>query len=122
MDKEQLYDALASRKISDRDKGSYTFHNDRVNRCIKSFQDGTLKTGGSLLDVGGNVGDLCLALKDKFESTKVIDISVDNVRICLSRGIPASCCDIDKLGLPTKDDSTVDTVTALDLIEHIMDP
>lgn len=122
MDKLQLYSALADRKIQeDRDVGEYTGHNDRINRCLRFFQDGILRTDGALIDIGGNVGDLCFALKEKFEGTLVVDISPKNVDICQRRGLDAISADVDISGIPVGD-GKASVVTALDLIEHIMDP
>lgn len=122
MDRADLYDALADRKLSEKDYGPYIGDNGRVNRCVQLMYAGKIKTGGLLLDVGGGTGDLCYAAKDLYRNVLCADISEKNVEAARRKGIPAQYCDVDTGGLREVNSDHVDVVTALDFIEHIVDP
>lgn len=121
MDRNELYDKMAERKSAPKDFGTYIGDNGRVNRCVQMMRQGKIKTGGTLLDVGGGIGDLCFAARDLFAETFVLDISSKNLEAAKSKGCKTFLADVDKSGLPI-DSETVDVVTALDFIEHIVDP
>jgi ubiquinone/menaquinone biosynthesis C-methylase UbiE len=120
---QQLYDKIAERKLSTKDyKSEYIGDNGRINKCLSLFKNGSIKTGGALLDVGGGCGDLCIAAKDLFCETTLIDVSLKSIDAAKERGLNAVSGNIDEVGLSYFKDNTVDIVTALDFIEHIIDP
>jgi SAM-dependent methyltransferase len=146
MDRSELYYKIAKRKLSDKDYGPYIGDNGRVNKCVDLMRKGEVRTGGVLLDIGGGTGDLCDAVKDLYEIRICADISYDNLKAARDKrsGIVTWEVDVDKSGLPLhflameKNDCVgskgswdwaskaqvpcVDTITALDFIEHIIDP
>lgn len=122
MDKQQLYDSIAGRKHTPDHLKPYEGGNGRVDRCIELFRKGVLKTGGTLLDVGGSIGDLGYALKDDFDLRIIVDISSKVLEAARLKGNVVYCCDVDARGLHPLRDETIDVVTALDFIEHIVDP
>lgn len=121
MDKDQLYDQMAFRKFKPKDLEPYKGDNGRVNRCAQLFREKKLKVGGALLDVGGGIGDLAFSIKDLFDKVTVLDISSKNLEGAKAKGFKTLQCDVDKQGLGLKDESLT-VVTALDFIEHIIDP
>lgn len=126
MDRTELYNKMAERKSAPKDFGTYIGDNGRVNRCVQLMKQGKIKTGGDMLDVGGGIGDLCYAvLKEKlFEEALVQDISEKNLEAARSKGIKTMCTDMDTHGIDAwaSDGEDLDLVTALDFIEHIVDP
>lgn len=125
MDRSQLYDQMAKRKSKPKDFGTYIGDNGRVNRCVELFAEGKLKKGMTLLDVGGGIGDLGWAVRNKgfFTTTIVIDIAKKNLEAAQSKGNIVVRSDVDSQGFgPLIKDSSIDCVTALDFIEHIVDP
>lgn len=124
MDRTELYDKMAERKSAPKDFGTYIGDNGRVNRCVQLMKQGKIKTGGDLLDIGGGIGDLCYAvLKEKlFEEALVQDISAKNLEAARSKGIKTLCTDMDTHGIDAWAGTDLDVVTALDFIEHIVDP
>jgi len=121
MDKNELYKQISDRKIKPQDYDTYAGDNGRVNKCADLVKAGRLKSGGTLLDVGGGIGDLGLSLKGHFEHRIVLDISAINLEAAASKGNAIIVSDVDKDGLNVCDNS-VDLVAALDFIEHIIDP
>lgn len=121
MDKEELYSTLAERKSKPKDFGTYIGDNGRVNRAASLIRSGKLRKGGTLVDVGGGIGDLGYAVKDLFDRKIIVDISSKNLDAAESKGNETCLADVDKDGIGI-DDSTVDLVCALDFIEHIVDP
>lgn len=140
MDRLELYNALAERKSKPKDFEPYSGDNGRVNKALALYKNGTLKTGGIHVDVGGGIGDLGYALRKEglFEKTLVIDIAAKNLEAARKKGNHVVLADIDKHGfnfdgsaslvdLQWTNDSfllnvTVDSISALDFIEHIIDP
>ncbi len=121
MDVEALYENITNRKIKIGDYNSYNGNNGRVNRCVSLFKNGKLPVGGVLVDVGGGIGDLGYAVKDMFTSTWIIDISQKNLEAAKSKGNHVICSNIDKDGIQLCD-KHANVVTALDIIEHLVDP
>lgn len=124
MDKQTLYDRMASRKSQPKDFNTYIGDNGRVNRCVDLFLQKKLKSGGSILDVGGGIGDLGYAVTKQhklFNWAAVLDISTQNLVAAQSKGCSGILADVDKEGIPTVDNE-YNAVTALDFIEHIVDP
>ena len=130
MDREELYDKMANRKSKPKDFQPYSGDNGRVNKCVELMRSGVLRTGGTLLDVGGGIGDLGYAVRDLYSRTIVFDIAPKNLEAAAAKGNYTILGDIDKTGIEGRDSgdgvvdltSQVDTVTALDFIEHIVDP
>jgi SAM-dependent methyltransferase len=125
MDKQALYDNIASRKFKPKDLEPYDGNNGRVNRCEKLIRSGKLASGGSLLDIGGGIGDLGYSVRDLFERRVIVDISSKNLSAATAKGNEAIVADIDEAGIPIKfanGFAGFTLVTALDFIEHIIDP
>jgi 2-polyprenyl-3-methyl-5-hydroxy-6-metoxy-1,4-benzoquinol methylase len=135
MDTQELYDSIASRKHTSDHLKPYAGGNGRVDRCVELFRKGVLRKGGTLLDVGGSIGDLGYALKDDFECRIILDISAQVLEAARSKGNWTLESNVDKDGfggyfddgegavLTTRlKDESVNVVTALDFIEHIVDP
>ena len=122
MDKRSLYDTIAIRKLKSQDFDRYDGGNGRVDRCVDLFVRGDLRSGGSLIDFGGGIGDLGYALRDRFDRTIVVDISKDNLRAAASKGNRTVHHDVDVGSIVELGPSCIDVVTALDFIEHIVDP
>lgn len=121
MDRRELYDCIAARKDKPADYEPYGGGNGRVDRCARLFRSGKLKPGGTLVDVGGGIGDLCSSMVDLFQRRVVVDISERALGAALAKGHETRLCDVDREALPF-DNASVDVVTALDLIEHVVDP
>lgn len=113
---------LAERKSKPKDFQPYARDNGRVNRCADMMRAGKIRTGGVLLDVGGGIGDLCQEVRDLFETTIVLDISWQNLEAAKHKASRTICADVDKHGLTDLPNGAADVVTALDFIEHIVDP
>lgn len=132
MDKQQLYDSIAARKSTPDHLKPYAGGNGRVDRCVELFRKGVLKTGGTLLDVGGSIGDLGFALKDDFDRRIVLDISAKVLEAAREKGNVTLLCDVDLNGFSGEwhpysvdepvYDAMINVITALDFIEHIVDP
>ena len=125
---------MAARKSAPKDFNTYIGDNGRVNRCAELIKQGKLKTGGILLDVGGAIGDLGHAVRDLYDKTIIVDISEQNLVAARSKGNFTMHGDCDLIGFKRailspdeifeeqpKDDS-ISMITALDFIEHIVDP
>lgn len=121
MDREELYNSIADRKTKQKDFEPYAGDNGRVNRCVSLMRSGKILTGGVLLDVGAGIGDLGHAVSDLFERRIALDISPTGLYAAKMKGNETKVCDVDRHGLPFPD-KTIDVVTALDFIEHIIDP
>lgn len=124
MDRAEIYEKMAARKSAPKDFGTYVGDNGRVNRCIQLMEQGKVLRGGQLLDVGGGIGDLCYAAKQRglFERATLIDISSKNSEAARSKGVSTVVSDVDRDGFCVELDVAYDLVTALDFIEHIVDP
>lgn len=124
MDRDELYEQMAKRKSAPKDFGTYIGDNGRVNRCVQLMKQGKIKTGRCILDVGGGIGDLSFAVREQklFETAVVLDISQGNLQAALSKGCATVWADVDKDGIPKHAGYDYDLVTALDFIEHIVDP
>jgi len=122
MDRQKLYDEMAARKSAPKDFNTYIGDNGRVNRCAELIRQGKLKSGGTLLDVGGGIGDLGASVRDLYDKTWTVDISPQNLIAAESKGNEVLNCDIDVEGLFGIRDDSVSMLTALDFIEHIVDP
>lgn len=122
MDRSELYDQIARRKSKPADLDPYVFgQNGRIDNCIRIFRANKIVPMGELLDVGGAIGDLGYHMRNDFKRRIVVDIAAQNRRACELKGNEFYTCDVDKQPLPVEDQS-VTVVTALDFIEHIVDP
>lgn len=119
---EDLYSRIASRKSKPADHDPYHGGNGRVDRCVALIRSGLLRNSGTLLDVGGGIGDLAAATSDLFTRRVTADISQVNLLAAQAKGSETLLCDVDAHGLKGVDDGSIDLVTALDFIEHIVDP
>lgn len=129
MDRAELYHQMASRKDKPKDYEPYAGDNGRVNKCVDlmraSRRPGNhprISAHGTLLDVGGGIGDLGYAVRDLFEKTITFDISEVSLRAARAKGNISAKGDVDRDGLSQFDDTSIDVITALDFIEHIVDP
>jgi 2-polyprenyl-3-methyl-5-hydroxy-6-metoxy-1,4-benzoquinol methylase len=145
MDRDQLYTQMADRKSKPKDFEPYKGDNGRVNKALQLYRSGKLKSGGVQLDVGGGIGDLGFALREAklFEKTIVFDIAAKNLEAARKKGNYVAQVDVDRHGFcvfdsserpigpgdlgkdfcgPFAGDYQVDAISALDFIEHIVDP
>jgi cyclopropane fatty-acyl-phospholipid synthase-like methyltransferase len=121
MDRGELYDKMADRKSKPKDFEPYDGNNGRVNKCATLIKQGKLPQGGRLLDVGGGIGDLGDAVKTLFDERHILDISVKNLEAAKAKGNEVILADVDRQGIPCQN-NYYNLVTALDFIEHIIDP
>lgn len=144
MDRSELYDKMAQRKSKPKDFEPYAGDNGRVNKALALYRTGKLKTNpaGLHMDVGGAIGDLGYALRQEklFAKTLVIDISAKNLEAARKKGNWVCQADIDRHGFNLDDPQLLvdhdfsssgllengneqfDAISALDFIEHIIDP
>lgn len=142
MDRAELYNKLAERKSKPKDFEPYSGDNGRVNKALALYRSGKLQSGGVHIDVGGGIGDLGFALRQEklFEKTLVVDIAAKNLEAAKKKGNFVVLADMDKHGfnfygsdgLVTREWSEdtfiyngagkIDAISALDFIEHIVDP
>lgn len=143
MDKHELYSVMSARKSKPKDFEPYAGDNGRVNKCVALMNSGkilTNSTDGVLIDVGGGIGDLCYATKNLFKHRINIDIAEINLKATINKTDAHACkLDIDNSGFNPKEEdwiskstkeitdifvlgNSVDVITALDFIEHIIDP
>ena len=102
----------------------------KVDREHDLAADGDLRTvaalqmidrGNRLLDVGCGEGTLAYRLRGQFREVHGIDISKEAIRFAREKGIEGRVLNINEKPLPYPD-RTFDTVTSLDVIEHVFDP
>lgn len=118
----KLYDDISSRKAKPRDFEPYTGGNGRVDRAVDLILNEDFPRSGTLLDVGGAIGNLGYALREHFSKRITIDISDHCRDAAEAKGNRFICANVDTHGLHNIDDGEVDLVVALDFIEHILDP
>ena len=123
---EDLYDRIAVRKGEASAIGPYCGGNGRIDRAVELIRSGVLGEfhhDSVLLDVGGATGNLGYALRDMFPERYTLDISDDCRVPAVSKGNVFIRSNVDSDGLPFgPEDEPVDLITALDFIEHIVDP
>jgi 2-polyprenyl-3-methyl-5-hydroxy-6-metoxy-1,4-benzoquinol methylase len=123
MDRFELYREISDRKRNAEHMLPYNGGNGRIDRFLDLVRDGAFPKGGLIVDVGGSHGDLVeLALREKlFDDGVVLDISDYAVDTARARHITAAQCDVDLHPMPIQP-SEAQMVTALDVIEHLVDP
>lgn len=96
------------------------------NECIlpnEIFEsvEAILKGGKTCLDAGCGNGAAIEILKPKFDEVCGCDISKTALEVAKIKGVLATCVDLNSKLLPYQDDS-FDSVTCLEVIEHVLDP
>lgn len=91
----------------------------RANSYAKAI--GLLKFGEKILDMGCGAGEFIEILRGKGFFAKGFDAREDKVKFCQEKGLPVALFDITKLPKPLSA-NTVDTVVALDVLEHLENP
>ena len=103
MDRPELYAKMAARKDKPKDYEPYDGGNGRVNKCESLMRQGKIRTGGTLLDVGGGIGDLGYAVRDLFERRIVLDISSTSLQAARKKGNWVVQADVDRHGFHVDD-------------------
>jgi len=84
--------------------------------------DSALRKGGNkLLDVGCGNGVLVEIVKDKFANLYGCDISKTAANEAKKRGMDALCVDFNNGYLPYAD-ASIDNISCIEVIEHVIDP
>lgn len=117
-----LYDRIATRKNEAGSAHTYEGGNGRVDRAVDLILNEDFPRSGVLVDIGGATGNLGYALRRQFQSRYVVDIAQDCSVPAEAKGNVFYKANIDSVGLCMFDDNSVDLITALDFIEHILDP
>lgn len=117
-----LYDKIADRKNEAKEIGPYAGGNGRIDRAVDLILNEDFPRSGGLLDVGGATGNLGYALREHFTWRHVLEIA-EACRIpAEAKGNSFTLQFMsDGVTMPYKD-SNFNLVTALDFIEHIIDP
>jgi SAM-dependent methyltransferase len=96
-----------------------------TNELVSGSREGLafewLTPGDSFLDIGCGTGILCKAAQEVFSNVHGCDISQEALSIARQQGITCHHVDLNQSELPFETDM-FDTVTALDVIEHLFDP
>jgi methionine biosynthesis protein MetW len=99
-----------------------------VQRGKEPIPDETLESvetllvkGNRLLDVGCGNGSLLEIAKSRFDQVYGCDISELVLKHAKKRGMLATCLDLNTEYLPYQDKS-FDTITCLEVIEHVLNP
>jgi methionine biosynthesis protein MetW len=94
----------------------------RIHKGLRRDVTARLVSGGErLLDVGCGDGTLAVLVKDKYRKVYGVDISAEAIERAKGRGVEAVRVNLNSETLPFKADY-FDTVTCLDVIEHVFDP
>jgi methionine biosynthesis protein MetW len=80
-----------------------------------------LRPGEAYLDVGCGTGKLCMNAANRFANVQGCDISETALSAARQKGITCLKIDLNQEPLPY-DSSSFDAITALDVIEHLLDP
>lgn len=80
-----------------------------------------ISKGNNALDIGCGEGTLAAAMATRFTHVAGVDISANAVAAARQRGIDAKQVNIDTEPLPYAD-GAFDTITCLDVLEHVFDP
>lgn len=117
-----LYDRIAQRKDEANSPSEYGGGNGRVDRAVDLILNEDFPRSGVLLDVGGATGNLGYTLRERFDTRYVVDIAGDCFKPAEAKGNIFYTANVDSVGLVMFDDDSIDMITALDFIEHILDP
>ncbi len=121
----KLYDDIAARKGEANAIGPYTGGNGRIDRAAELILgDDRFPKGGcrSLLDVGGATGNLGYLLRDHFLYRHVLEIAEACRAPSEAKGNTFTLQFFsDGVTMPYQE-QTFDVITALDVIEHVLDP
>lgn len=119
---EGLYSRIAERKGERYAVDRYGGGNGRIDKAVDLIRnDPAFPKSGTLLDIGGATGNLGYALRDLFQRRIVADICLECCAPAESKGNKFIAGNVDFHGI-SLDDCTVDLITALDVIEHVIDP
>lgn len=110
---ESLYDRIWSRKSQGTRGNTLSLR--------EKFAFEWLTPAKSYLDIGCGTGALCRKASNKFTSIQGCDISDEAMSIATQNGISCQKVDLNESNLPYAANS-FDAVTALDVIEHLIDP
>lgn len=80
-----------------------------------------ISKGSNALDIGCGDGTLAVALASHFAHVAGVEISANAVAAAIQRGVDAKQVNLDTDPLPYAD-GVFDTVTCLDVLEHVFDP
>ena len=80
-----------------------------------------VKPGNNLLDLGCGDGVLGELLKPRFKAVAGVDVSEEALAFAKQRGLSTYRVNVDQEPLPFGD-AMFDTVTCIDLIEHVFEP
>lgn len=118
----KLYDDIALRKGERSAIDVYTGGNGRIDRAVDLILNEDFPRSGTLLDVGGATGNLGYALRDYFQNRHVIDITEECRNSAVLKGNHFWRINVDSQGLAGWRDEEINLITALDFIEHILNP
>ena len=111
MEKKEYYKLLqGNRKFDGIQYGSRVWEATRV-----------LKHGESFMDIGCGTGTLLYQAKRYYSNVYGLDIAISKVLKSQNGQFKLLEVDVDKTGLPFED-NFFDTISALDVIEHVFDP
>ena len=78
-------------------------------------------TGQTLIDIGCGRGALAALVRGRFARIVGLDLSAIAAAEARACGVLPALADLDRATLPVRD-ASVDAVTCLDVIEHVLDP
>lgn len=117
----KLYSDITSRKAKPRDFEPYNGGNGRIDRAVDLILNEDFPRSGTLVDVGGAIGNLGYALRDHFQTRWCMDIAEECMAPAEKKGNIFLAVNTDAQGIPIADESA-DLIVALDFIEHVLDP
>lgn len=118
----KLYDDIAIRKNEINSDVNYSGGNGRIDRAAEIILTEDFPKDGILLDVGGATGNLGFLLKNYFSKRFVIDITNECSYPAKKKGNEFYQENVDLTGLKAWAGCDISLITALDFIEHILNP
>ncbi|MGD9711020.1 MAG: hypothetical protein AB7V46_03015, partial [Thermomicrobiales bacterium] len=103
-----LYDDITERKQKPSDMGPYSGGNGRVDRAVDLILNENFPRSGTLVDVGGAIGNLGYALREHFSRRIVVDIAAGCREAAESKGNMFITGNVDSDGLHFLRDGDVD--------------